>query len=64
MTNELIRTTKGTARIMDGAGMLEDLNIGIVETYRLLSKDQVDELYNYASTEITERQENSIRGLF
>ena len=64
MTTELISTIKGTARFQDKNGLLEDLNIGVVETYRLLSKDQVDDLYNYASTEITELQENNIRELF
>jgi hypothetical protein len=61
MTTELISTIKGTARFQDKNGLLEDLNIEIVETYWLLSKDQVDELYNYASTEITDIQENNIR---
>jgi hypothetical protein len=63
MTTELIKTTKGTARLIDKNGLLEDLNIGIVATYQFLTMGQKNDLYNYASTEITPLQENNIRGL-
>ena len=52
---ELIKTTKGTARIMDENGLLEDLNLGIVDTYKFLTTEQKDDMYNYASTEISEK---------
>ena len=61
--SELIRTTKGTTRLMDSNGMLEDLNIGIVETYRYLNYEQQNDLYNFASTKINESIEQLIREL-
>ena len=48
---------------MDSNGMLEDLNIGIVETYRYLNYEQQNDLYNFASTKINESIEQLIREL-
>ncbi len=59
--SELIKTTAGTARIMDANGLLEDINIGIHVVSKLLTNDQRDDIFDYASTEITNEQENSIR---
>ena len=61
MTIELIKTTSGTARLMDANGLLEDLHVGIHAVFKLLTNDQRDDIFNYASTEITNDQENSIR---
>ncbi len=58
--SELIKTTAGTARIMDANGLLEDLNVGIHVVFKLLTDDQRDDIFDYASTEITNEQENSI----
>ena len=61
--SELIKTTAGTARIMDANGLLEDMHIGIHTVFGLLTNDQRDDIFQYASTEITNEQENSIRGM-
>ena len=59
----LICTTKGTARLMTDDEVLQDLDIGILNTHRFLSKSQKDELYNWAKTEITDAQLSSIKTL-
>ena len=61
--SELIKTTAGTARIMDANGLLEDFHIGIHVVFKLLTNDQREDIINYASTAITNEQENSIRGM-
>lgn len=58
----LIKTTKGTARLMSADEMyLEDLNIGIYNVYQLLTKQQQDDIYNWAKTIISDTQEDEIR---
>ncbi len=60
----LISTTLGTARFMTQDEMyLEDLNLGIYMTFRLLNNKQIDDIFMYAETEITDSQEQAIREL-
>ena len=61
---ELIKTTIGTARLLTDDGMyMEDLNLGIVRTYPLLTANQIDDLRIGYSTPITDDQVNSIKEL-
>ena len=40
---------------------IEDLNLGIYRTYRLLTNKQIDNLFMYAKTKVTDKQVNDIR---
>lgn len=54
----------GTARfVSDDEMYMEDLNLGIVKTYHLLTAKQLDDLYIGYSTLITDEQVNSIKEL-
>ncbi len=60
----LISTTMSTARLMSNDKMdIEDLDLGIHRTYRLLTNQQMDDLFMYAKTKITDEQVNNIRTL-
>ncbi len=60
----LINTTMGTARLMSNDEMdIEDLDLEIYKTYRLLTNEQKDDLFMYAKTGITDQQENDIKEL-
>lgn len=58
----LICTIKGTVRLMSTDKMyLEDLDIGICNVYKLLTKQQQEDIYLEAKTKITDTQEDKIR---
>lgn len=60
----LITTIKGTVRLMsDDEMFMEDLALGIYDVHRFMTKQQQEELYNYAKTTITDKQEDKIREL-
>lgn len=60
----LITTTKGTVRLMsDDEIDMEDFDLGIYDVYRFMTKQQQEELYDWARTKITDKQENKIREL-
>lgn len=58
----LIATIAGTVRLMSKDEMyMEDIGIGIYKIFKFLNKEQREDLYNYAKTEITDTQEEKIR---
>ncbi len=59
----LIRTTMGTARLMDEDELLQDLNLAIVRTYPLLTESQSNDLRIGYSTQITDGQLKQIKEL-